>query len=187
MCFITKPKEHWLFCSKDITFAGHTSLPTLLNAMLTLIIGSKNPRRTLHLSRTGTRAIVLGSACRCHIRRLRLIMSLKTQNLGTNQRSILTARFVKQLLHHTIARRLASTVGSVNLSAVESNEHHYARHGTTHHAQSPHSTTKAGANALCHIVVHAIKIGKGCHYRLAAAISMHEIINSPLYPSLKLG
>ena len=83
-------------------------------------------------------------------------MPLQSEQLGTDHRSVLHLKLVKQFLHHLIAHRLALAVGTVNLSAVKSGEDNDARDGTAHHAHTPYSATEACRNTLRHRVVEVI-------------------------------
>ena len=94
---------------------------------------------------------------------------------------------MEQLLHNLIACRLALTVGTFRLTAVESDEGDDAGDGTTHHAHTSYSTSKAGSDALGKQVVNAIEVGEGCHYRLTAAVALHEEVDGATDTLLKFG
>ena len=96
-----------------------------------------------------------------------LLVTVKSEKLGADEGAVLGFRLMEQLLHNLIACRLALTVGTFRLTAVESDEGDDAGDGTTHHAHTSYSTSKAGSDALGKQVVNAIEVGEGCSRSLA--------------------
>ena len=115
------------------------------------------------------------------------LVTVKSEKLGANEGAVLGFRLMEQLLHHLIACRLALTVSTFRLTAVESDEGDDAGDGTTHHTHTSYSTSKAGCDALGKLVVNAIEVGEGCHYRLTTTVTQHEEVDGATDTLLKFG
>ena len=151
-----------------------------MSRFLLEIIG-EDTGSTLYLGSTRARLVVLSGTWGGNIAIGSLLVTFDTEDFRTDKTAIVGLGLGKEVLYHLITGGLALAIGTLCLSAVETDKHDDARHGTTHHAQATYSTTKASTDALGHSFVETIKVGKGCHHTLAAAISGHEIIYSALY------
>ena len=113
-------------------------------------------------------------------------MTFQSQYLGTDQAAVLRLRLSKQFLHNLVASRLAFAVITLNLSTIESDKHHDARNGTTHHAHSTYATSKTGSYALGHRLVQSIQVAKGSNNTLTTSVACHEIINGTSYSLIQI-
>ena len=149
------------------------------------IVG-KDACGALYLGGTGALFVVFGRAGRGYVTAVSLFETFQTEDFGADETAVLGLGLGQQFLHHLVASRLALAVRAFGLSAVEPHEHHYARHGSAHHAQPPHPTAKAGGKLFGHNVVEPVEVGKGCHHALAAAIARHEVIHGTGYSFVQL-